>query len=220
MERMLSLSAGVMLSTSLLHVLPDAFAARDDPQGLFATLLAGLLTFFVFEKLVLIRQECRNKKAAPVTSVGRTHVVSGNSAWMVMAGDALHTFTDGIMIAAAFVTNPGLGLLTGLAIIIHELPQTVSDFAVLQDAGYSRLRAYAVSLVCSLMSLPGAIFGYVMLGHAQATVPYVLTFASAGFIYIAVSRLMPRLQRIHASNETAAQLALLAAGIGVSLVFH
>ena len=214
-ERMLSLSVGVMLATSLLHALPQAMLASHHPQRLFATLLGGLLTFFLLEKGAILH-------AAPAAEPDRSHSHqhgARRSSAMVLAGDALHNFTDGIMIAAAFLADPGLGILTGLAIIANEIPQEVGDFVVLMHAGYTRMRAYLFNLLCSAMGIAGGVFGYLTLGRAGQMVPYVVTFASAGFLYVAISHLMPQLQRKDTLRESLAQLALIALGIiGVLLL--
>lgn len=224
-ETMLSLSVGVMLSTALLHTLPDAFDGRAAPQHLFATLLGGLLTFFFLEKAAIMRQPdtSMHESTAEVAalSCAHSHHSAGHAGWMVLAGDGLHNFTDGIVIAAAFLANPGLGVMTGLAIIAHEIPQEVSDFAILINAGYSRQRAYAYNLLCSLSGVAGGWLGYVTLGAASQLVPYVLAFSAAGFIYIALSQLMPRLQRKDTVRETLPQLGMMVLGVfGVVLVSH
>lgn len=218
-EGMLSLSVGVMLATSLLHALPEAMLANHHPQRLFATLLGGLLTFFLLEKGAILHAAPGVVPGAePDRAHSHQHGARRSSA-MVLAGDALHNFTDGIMIAAAFLADPGLGILTGLAIVAHEIPQEIGDFVVLMNAGYSRMRAYLFNLLCSAMGLAGGVFGYLTLGKAGQMVPYVVTFASAGFLYVAISHLMPQLQRKDTLRETLPQLALIAVGIvGVLLL--
>jgi zinc and cadmium transporter len=114
---------------------------------------------------------------------------------MILVGDGMHNFTDGILIAAAFMADPQLGLMTGLAIIAHEIPQEIGDFIVLLNAGFSRTRAYVYNLLCSLLAIAGGLLGYYTLERASSLIPYVLVFASSGFIYIAVSDLMPQMQR-------------------------
>jgi zinc and cadmium transporter len=207
-ERMVSLSVGIMLSTSLLHAMPEALESTASPESLFATLLAGLLAFFVLEKLAILH----DGPAGAGHQHGHRHG-SKRSAWMVLAGDGLHNFTDGIMIAAAFLADPALGILTGMAIIAHELPQEVGDFVVLLNSGYSRARAYLLNLLCSLMALIGGVLGYFMLDKAGNLVPYVLTFASAGFLYVAISHLMPQLQRKDTLRDSLPQVGLIAIGI-------
>ncbi|WP_229491543.1 ZIP family metal transporter [Massilia sp. HP4] len=202
-ERLPSLSVGIMLSASLLHALPEAFEADAAPDSLFATLLVGVLVFFLLEKFATLHA---------ASGVQDRPGATGHSAWMVLAGDGLHNFTDGIMIAAAFLADPGLGVLTALAIVAHEIPQEVGDFIVLLDAGYSRGQAYLSNLLSSLMGLAGGTFGYLALERAGGMVPYVLSFASAGFLYVAVSDLMPRLQRETSLGGTLCQFLLIGAG--------
>jgi len=145
-ERMLSLSVGIMLATSLLHALPEALHGHIPPENLFATLLAGLLSFFLLEKVAILRAGQQPALAlglqtAPAMANGHHHGHGERSGAMILLGDALHNFTDGIMIAAAFLADPSLGILTGLAIVAHEIPQEVGDFVVLLNAGYSRTKA-------------------------------------------------------------------------------
>jgi zinc and cadmium transporter len=222
-ERMLSLSVGVMLATSLLHALPEAMLANHHPQRLFATLLAGLLTFFLLEKGAILQSAAATGAGTGPHNQAAHHHGHQHGArrasWMVLAGDALHNFTDGVMIAAAFLADPGLGILTGLAIVAHEIPQEIGDFVILMNAGYSRTKAYLFNLLCSAMALAGGVLGYLTLGKAGDMVPYVVTFASAGFLYVAISHLMPQLQRKDTLRETLPQLALIAVGIiGVLLL--
>jgi zinc and cadmium transporter len=129
----------------------------------------------------------------------------------------LHNFTDGILIAAAFLADPSLGLITGLAIIAHEIPQEIGDFIVLLNAGFTRTRAYLYNLLCSLMAVVGGLLGYFTLDQASDWIPYVLVFASSGFIYIAVSDLMPQMQRRATLRETVPQIMLISVGVLVVL---
>lgn len=215
-ERMVSLSVGIMLSTSLLHALPEAFESKADPRHLFATLLAGLLGFFLLEKFAILRHSHHHEGDGHAHSHGHDAQEAGKAGWMILVGDGLHNFTDGILIAAAFIADPKLGLVTGLAIIAHEIPQEIGDFIVLLNAGFSRTRAFVYNLICSLMAVIGGLLGYVMLERGLEWIPYVLVFASSGFIYIAVSDLMPQMQRRATLRETVPQIILV--GLGVVLV--
>jgi len=217
-ERMVSLSVGIMLATSLLHALPDAFESGANTRSLFATLLGGLLTFFVLEKLAILRHSHHHEGDGHHHAHGHDKHEAGKSGWMILLGDAMHNFTDGILIAAAFLANPELGIVTALAIVAHEIPQEIGDFIVLLNAGFSRLRAYVFNLLCSLMSMAGGLLGYFMLDNASGLIPYVLVFASSGFIYIAVGDLMPQMQRRTTPREFLPQVGLVALGVGVVLV--
>jgi len=215
-ERMVSLSVGIMLSTSLLHSLPEAFESGADTHTLFATLLVGLLGFFLLEKMAILRHSHHHEGDGHAHHHGHDANEAGKAGWMILVGDGMHNFTDGILIAAAFLADPKLGLVTGLAIIAHEIPQEIGDFIVLLNAGFSRTRAFVYNLICSLMSVIGGVLGYVMLERGMEWIPYVLVFASSGFIYIAVSDLMPQMQRRATLKETIPQVALI--GLGVAIV--
>ncbi len=216
-ERMVSLSVGILLSTSLLHSLPEAFEGHADPRALFATLLGGLFAFFLLEKMAILRHSHHYEGDGHHHEHGHDAHEAGKSGWMILVGDGLHNFTDGILIAAAFLADPNLGIITAVAIIAHEIPQEVGDFIVLLNAGFSRARAYVYNLLCSLMAVAGGLLGYFTLEQATGWIPYVLAFASSGFIYIAVSDLMPQMQRRATVRETVQQVALVALGVMIVL---
>ncbi len=216
-ERMVSLSVGIMLSTSLLHALPEAFESGADPRTLFGTLLAGLLAFFMLEKLAILRHSHHHEGDGHHHAHGHDKREAGRAGWMILLGDGMHNFTDGILIAAAFLADPKLGIVTGVAIIAHEIPQEIGDFIVLLNAGFSRTRAYVYNLLCSLLAVAGGLLGYYTLDRASNLIPYVLVFASSGFIYIAVSDLMPQMQRRATMKETVPQVLLIALGVCIVL---
>ncbi|MGW8390655.1 ZIP family metal transporter [Pseudoduganella sp. HUAS MS19] len=218
-EKMVSLSVGIMLSTSLLHALPEAFESGTDPRHLFGALLAGLLAFFLLEKLAILRHSHHHEHDGHHHHHGHDKAEAGRAGWMILLGDGMHNFTDGILIAAAFLANPQLGIVTGVAIIAHEIPQEIGDFIVLLNAGFTRTRAYVYNLLCSLLSVAGGVLGYYTLDKASNLIPYVLVFASSGFIYIAVSDLMPQMQRRATMRETIPQVFLIALGVVIVLFF-
>ncbi|WP_238482456.1 ZIP family metal transporter [Noviherbaspirillum aridicola] len=216
-ERMVSLSVGILLATSLLHALPEAFESEADAHTLFAILLAGLLGFFLLEKLAILRHSHHYEGDGHGHEHGHDKHEAGRAGWMILVGDGLHNFTDGILIAAAFLADPHLGLITALAIIAHEIPQEIGDFIILLNAGFSRARAYAYNLACSMMGVVGGVVGYLTLDEATQWIPYVLVFASSGFIYIAVSDLMPQMQRRATLRDTVPQVIFIAVGVGIVL---
>jgi zinc and cadmium transporter len=216
-DRMVSLSVGILLSTSLLHALPEAFESGAEPHALFATLLGGLLGFFLLEKFAILRHSHHYEGDGHHHEHGHDAHEAGKAGWMILVGDGLHNFTDGILIAAAFLANPNLGIITGLAIIMHEIPQEIGDFIVLLNAGFTRARAYAYNLICSAMAIVGGLLGYFTLERASGSIPYVLVLASSGFIYIAVSDLMPQMQRRATLRETIPQIVLVSVGVGIVL---
>lgn len=207
-ERMLSLSTGLLLGAALLYALPRAFDGATDARSLCATLLAGLLAFFLLEKCATLHQ-ARRPAVAPRRA--------GEAGWMILLGDGLHDFTDGLLIAAAFLATPQLGVLTALAIGAHASAREVGDFIILLDAGFSRRRAYACKLLCGCLAGAGAVVGYLALARGLAWMPYVLVLASSGFLYIALSDLMPKIQRPASARDTVVQLLLLAGGVTLVL---
>ena len=140
-HHLVSLSAGVLLATALLDVLPEAFSAHAPPQALFATLLGGLMFFFLLEKAELYRHSHHHEGDEHHHHHGFDRAQAGRGGWSVILGDSIHNFCDGIIIAAAFLTDTRLGVVTSLAIIAHEIPQEVGDYIVLLNAGFSRGRA-------------------------------------------------------------------------------
>lgn len=216
-ERMVSLSVGIMLATAFMHSLPEAFESGVDAYYLFITLFAGLLGFFLLEKMALMRHSHHHEgdNHDHHHPTGFDAQQAGKSGWMILVGDGLHNFSDGILIAAAFLADPKLGLMTSIAIFAHEIPQEVGDFIVLLNAGFSRRRAFVYNLLCSLTAIIGGFAGYVMLKEASNLIPYVLVVASSGFIYISVSDLMPQMQRRYTLRETLSQVALIALGVGI-----
>ncbi|HEY4542262.1 MAG TPA: ZIP family metal transporter [Noviherbaspirillum sp.] len=217
-ESMVSLSVGILLSVSLLHALPEAFESGHDPRILFAVLLGGLLAFFLLEKMAILRHSHHYEGDGHGHAHGHDAHEAGKAGWLILVGDGLHNFTDGVLIAAAFLTDPGLGLITAVAIAAHEIPQEIGDFIVLLNAGFSRTRAYVYNLISSLLAVLGGVLGYFALDSAANWIPLALVFASSGFIYIAVSDLMPQMQRRATVRETVPQVALIALGVAVVLL--
>jgi zinc and cadmium transporter len=214
-HHLVSLSAGVLLGTALLDILPEAFESRARPQGLFVTLLVGLLFFFLLEKAELYRHSHHHEGDEHHHQHGFDQQQAGRGGWSVILGDSIHNFCDGIIIAAAFLADMRLGVVTSLAIVAHEIPQEVGDYIVLLNAGFSRGRALFFNAVSGLASVLGGLIGYFVVGPWESLFPYLLVVASSSFIYVAVADLIPQLQHRLSLKETAAQLAWLGAGLGI-----
>ncbi|SNX28023.1 zinc and cadmium transporter [Polynucleobacter meluiroseus] len=214
-NNMVSVSVGILLATAFLHSLPEAFSMEGaTPQLLFATLLAGLLGFFLLEKISLLRHSHHHEGDGHHHHHGHDAEVAGRSGWMILVGDGLHNFVDGVLIAAAFMADYNVGIFTALAIIAHEIPQEIGDFIVLLNAGFSRLRALVYSSICGLSAVLGGVLAYFFLEKAHAAMPYLLVVASSSFIYIAVSDLIPQMHRRPHWAESLRQIALIACGVG------
>jgi zinc and cadmium transporter len=217
---LVSLSTGVLLGTALLHLVPEAVNSEAGATELFATLLGGLLFFFLLEKAELYRHGHHHEGDDP--HHGHHHGFdaeqAGRGGWSVLVGDSVHNFCDGIIIAAAFLADPMLGVVTTAAVVAHEVPQEVGDYIVLLNAGLSRTRALAYNALSGAAAVAGGVLGYFVAGPWEAMFPYLLMVAASSFIYVAVADLMPQLQRRLSWRDTAAQLGWLAAGLAVVVV--
>lgn len=213
-----SFSTGLLLATATLHLLPEALERGLSPHDAFPLLLAGILAFFALEKFALWRHSHGVSDAHPEDHACEDHThdhhhAHGGETVSILVGDGFHNFTDGLLIAAAFLADPALGWATTLAIIAHEVPQEAGDFAILLAAGWRRARALFWNGMSSLTALAGGVIGYFALESALDWVPYILTIAAASFLYIAVADLMPRLKR--EQSAIGWHGLLLAAGIAV-----
>jgi zinc and cadmium transporter len=219
-KSLVSLSVGVLLGTALLQVLPEAFERQASAQALFATLLGGLLFFFLLEKAELYRHGHHHEGDDPHHHHhhGFDAEQAGSGGWSVLVGDSIHNFCDGIIIAAAFLTDTQLGIVTALAIIAHEIPQEVGDYIVLLNAGLSRARALLYNALSGLAAVVGGVVGYFVVGPWEALFPYLLVVAASRFIYVAVADLLPQLQRRLPLRETLAQIGWIAAGLALVLL--
>ncbi len=205
---LVSYAAGTLLGAAFLGMIP-AGLKQAAAITITATVLAGMVLFFVLEKLVLWRH-CHDSQCE----------VHGRAGPLLLVGDAFHNFVDGVVIAAAFLTSIPLGIATSLAVIAHEIPQEVGDFAILLDNGYSRVKALTLNSLSAAATLPGAVLSYFWLGDMRNAVPYILALSAASFIYIAAADLIPGLHRQVTPAASLRQLALLLAGIGTIAVFH
>ena len=212
-RQLVSLSAGVLLGTALLQVLPEAFETTARPQALFLTLLLGLLFFFLLEKAELYRHGHHHEGDGHAHHHHYDEEQAGRGGWAVLVGDSIHNFCDGVIIAAAFLADVRLGVMTSLAIVAHEIPQEVGDYIVLLNAGFTRPRALLYNALSGLASVAGGVLGYFIVGPWREWFPYLLVVAASSFVYIAVADLLPQLQRRLQWRDTLAQLAWLAAGL-------
>ncbi|UDF37655.1 UNVERIFIED_ORG: ZIP family metal transporter [Shinella sp. XGS7] len=217
-KHLVSLSTGVLLGTALLHVLPEAFEGQAGAHELFLTLLGGLMFFFLLEKAELYRHTHHHEGDGHHHHHHFDHEQAGRGGLSVLVGDSIHNFCDGVIIAAAFLADTHLGVATSLAIIAHEIPQEVGDYIVLLNAGFSRARALVYNAISGLSAVVGGVLGYFVVGTWESLFPYLLVVASSSFIYVAVADLIPQLQRRLPWRDTLAQLAWLAAGLGLVMV--
>ena len=211
---MVSYAIGALLGAVFLNILPEAITLTPNVGILSGTVLFGILLFFILEKLVLWRH-CHHEHCEAHLTINAEHGYDhGRSGMMIIIGDTFHNFVDGIIIAAAFLTDVHLGLVTALAIIAHEIPQEVGDFAILLHSGYSKLRAFQLNLISSFASVAGGILGYFTLQTMQSWIPSLLALAAASMIYVAVADLIPGLHKRVQLRDTLQQVVLIVLGVG------
>jgi len=207
---MVSFAIGSLLGAAFLGLLPEAFSAAGNAghRRVGAAAVAGLLVFFLIEKYVLWRHCHRDhceKHPVERTAAGT----------LVIVGDTLHNFIDGLLLAAAFLSNPAVGLASTIAVATHELPQEVGDFAILLQSGYGRGKALLFNVLSGLGMVAGGLAGYVAFSALKPVVPYMIGFAAASFIYIAAADLIPEQHRRLGLRASVQQLALIASGAGL-----
>ncbi len=233
-RHMLSLAAGGLLATAFLHLLPEALDQGGSADSLFATLLVGLVFFFLLDKAELWHHGHEHHHAETghdAVSAPHAHAHKGHThthahdhghahthnpgSWAVLAGDSVHCFGDGILIASAFMADTALGLVAALAVLAHEVPHHMGDLAVLrQSAGSRQAAVLKVSLAGAVTAL-GGLAGYALVDALHHLLPYFLAVASSSFIYVALADLIPQLQKRLSLRETVAQVLWLGAGMGL-----
>jgi zinc and cadmium transporter len=220
LERMVSFSIGLMLATSLLHAVPEAIESKTDLDALMYTLLASILGFFLLQKFALLRHNHHHEHDGHDHHHGHDAHLAGSGGWLIVLGSSFHNFTDGVVIAAAFLTDVRLGFVTALAIAAHEIPHKLGDFVILLNAGFSRSRALLLDVLSSATVVLGGIIGWWFLGSAQTIVPYMLMVAAGSFIYIAMSDLIPYVQHQSRVRDVIPQVSLIALGVGLVWLLH
>ena len=233
---MVAFATGALLAAALLGLLPEAIelAGPDNYGKVGLSLLGGIALFFVLEKLVLWRHchedHCETHSPEPVHahSHGHSHGHDrGHDAHqrapgvMIIIGDTMHNALDGVLIAAAFLIDVNLGIMTGLAVLAHEVPSEVGNFAIMLHSGMSRARAFGWNLFSALGSVLGGLLGYLALSRVEPALPYALGVSAASLLYVAVADLIPGLHRRVGTRDSVLQVILIAAGVAlVALVEH
>ncbi|MDB5873800.1 MAG: zinc/iron permease [Ramlibacter sp.] len=220
-HHLLSLAAGALLATSFMHLLPEAFESQTGPKALFATLLVGVVFFFLLDKAELWHHgHEHHREEADADAHGHVHghhhappLRSGG--WAVLTGDSVHCFGDGILIASAFVADMRLGLVAALAVLAHEVPHHIGDLAVLRLSSPNRSAALVKVSLAGAVTALGGVTGWWLVDRLHDYLPYFLVVASSSFIYVALADLIPQLQRRLSARETATQVAWLLLGIGL-----
>jgi zinc and cadmium transporter len=204
---LVSFAIGALLGAAFLEVIPHAFE-NGDPHTVAMSILGGILVFFLLEKLLLWRHSHDHDEHSHTHDHGR-------SGALIVIGDTIHNFLDGILIAAAFMQSTQLGIIAALAIVAHEIPQEVGDFLILLNSGYSKTKAFVLNMLSSCATLVGGVLGYYTLQWVEGWTPVLLGIVAASMIYVAVADLIPGLHRRPELRATLSQTVLIGLGIGV-----
>ena len=233
-QHLLSLAAGALLATAFMHLLPEAFESQAGAHDLFATLLVGVVFFFLLDKAELWHHGHEHNHGAHGGEVhahadhdhDHGHAHAGHShaqghgprpagGWSLLAGDSVHCFGDGVLIASAFVADIRLGLVAAVSVLAHEVPHHIGDLAVLQQTSASRRMALVKVSLAGAVTAIGGLVGYFLVAQLHDWLPYFLAVASSSFIYVALADLIPQLQKRLSARETTLQILWLAGGMGV-----
>jgi zinc and cadmium transporter len=227
-QHMLSLAAGALLATAFLHLLPEAFESSAGAHELFAVLLGGLLFFFLLDKAELWHHGHEHHQGDGAADHGHAHdhhhghhhhahgSLRSGGGWAILAGDSVHAFGDGVLIASAFLADVRLGVVASLAVLAHEVPHHMGDLVVLRLSSASRRAAVVKVSLAGTVTALGGLVGYALVTQLEDYLPYFLALASSSFVYVALADLIPQLQKKLSLRETAAQVLWLA--IGISMV--
>jgi zinc and cadmium transporter len=222
-QHLLSLAAGALLATSFMHLLPEAFESGAGAQPLFATLLTGLVFFFLLDKAELWHHGHEHHHDGVDHDHGHDHphdhdhghAPRRSGGWAVLTGDSVHCFGDGILIASAFTADLRLGLVAALSVLAHEVPHHIGDLAVLRQTSANRGSALAKVSMAGAVTALGGLIGWWLLDRLHGYLPYFLVVASSSFVYVALADLIPQLQKRLTARQTLQQVAWLLVGIGM-----
>ena len=234
-QHMLSMAAGALLATSFMLLLPEAFESDVRPHRLFATVLLSLVFFFLLDKAELWHHGHEHGEPASNHGEGEGHKghdhvhhhghshgrghshgqTPGSGGWAVLAGDSLHCFADGVLIASAFMADMKLGLLAALAVLMHEVPHHMGDLTVVRASSDNRRAALVKVSMAGSVTAMGGLLGFFLVEQLHEQLPYFLVVAASSFLYVALADLSPQLQKRLSMRQTGAQLFWLALGLGL-----
>jgi zinc and cadmium transporter len=215
-DRLVCVSAGLLLTVALTRLVPEAVESGIDTRALGWVLLAGILGFFLLEKLALIHHTHHHEGDEHHHHHGHDAQEAGRGGIPILVGDAFHNFADGVVIAAAFLVDWQAGVLATAAVMAHEIPHEVGDFMILLNAGYTKMRAFVFNLVSGSSAVAGGVVGFFVLDTMEELLPYALLLAASSFIYIALSDLLPEMMRRSKLAQTLPQVVLVLLGVAVA----
>ena len=220
-QHLLSLAAGALLATAFMHLLPEAMESQAGAKELFATLLVGVVFFFLLDKAELWHHGHEHHHGGDPHDDHHDHAHHGHAhgkrpgGWAVLTGDSVHCFGDGILIASAFMADMRLGLVAAVSVLAHEVPHHISDLVVLRQSSRDRSAALVKVSLAGAVTALGGLAGWWLVDRLVEYLPYFLVVASSSFIYVALADLIPQLQKRLGARETLAQIGWLLVGIAL-----
>ena len=211
-----SFAVGTLLGAAFLEIIPHAYELSRDLHQISLIVLVGILVFFILEKL-LVWRHCHGSHCENHSPVVNHDVKKGS---ILIIGDCFHNFIDGILIASAFIVDINLGLITALAIIVHEIPQEISNFSILINSGYSLSRTLLMNVITGFAMIIGAILAYFVLNDLEFLIPIILAFAASSMIYVAISDLIPSLHKKVEIKQTFQQTFSIFLGVLIIYFLH
>ena len=211
-----SFAVGTLLGAAFLEIIPHAYELSRDLHQISLIVLIGILVFFILEKL-LVWRHCHGSHCENHSPVVNHDVKKGS---ILIVGDCFHNFIDGILISSAFIVDINLGLITALAIIVHEIPQEISNFSILINSGYSLSRTLLMNIVTGCAMILGAILAYFVLNDLEFLIPMILAFAASSMIYVAISDLIPSLHKKVEIKQTLQQTFSIFLGVLIIYFLH
>jgi zinc and cadmium transporter len=211
-----SLAVGTLLGAAFLEIIPHAYELSGDLHQISLIVLIGILVFFILEKL-LVWRHCHGSHCENHSPVVNHDVKKGS---ILIIGDCFHNFIDGILIASAFIVDINLGLITALAIIVHEIPQEISNFSILINSGYSLSRTLMMNIITGCAMIIGAILAYFVLNDLEELIPIILSLAASSMIYVAISDLIPSLHKKVQIMQTLQQTCSILFGVLIIYFLH
>ncbi len=199
----ISVAVGALLGDAFIHLIPEALAESDDTRIVSLLIIGGILSFFILEKFLHWHHHGEDVEASHIHPVGK----------LVLMSDGVHNFLDGVIIAASFMVSVPVGIATTIAVILHEIPQEVGDFAVLLHAGYTKKRAFFLNFLSALTALLGGVFFFALGEIAMSVTAYFIPLTAGGFIYIAVADLIPELQKTKKWRDSLSQIIAVICGV-------
>lgn len=211
---LVSLSVGALFGDAIIHLIPEAFAKIKNPAVASLFILTGIILFFVLEKFLRWRHshgheceddECRAEQNNNARPLGK----------MILTSDSVHNLIDGVIIGASYFISIEVGIATTIAIILHEIPQEISNFAVLLHSGYSRKKALVLNFISALFAILGTAIVFIFGQTINSYIPILIAFAAGGFLYIAGSDLVPELHKISDTKQSLWQFIAIIIGIAI-----